>query len=298
METRRLQHFVDIVNAGSISKAAVLAGVAQAALSQQLGILENEFRCTLLVRSRSGVQLTPAGQVLYREAQALLRRTADLKDLVKREATEISGVVSLGLTAANINLLVADLLPKVRTSYPGIQLRIHERMTGDLADGIVQGQFDLATLAQEESRAGVESRKVYSEALFAVAATALSPGAETTLVDLARLPLILPTGKQTLRGRYDTLFAQAGTAPLVVAETDSVHAMKAAVLAGTGLAILPRSLWRQEEAAGRVRLTAITDQQLRIDVWLATRGPPQSEAIAAVAFLVNAAFARASAGGT
>lgn len=295
METRRLQYFVDIVNAGSISKAAVLAGVAQAALSQQLGILENEFRCALVVRSRAGVQPTPAGQVLYREAQALLRQTSELKHLVGREATEISGVVSVGLTTTNVNRLVAALLPEVRRMYPGVQLQIFERMTGDLAEGIVQGQFDLATLANEERRGGVESTEVFSEELFAVASPSLSLGTEITVADLARLPLILPTGRQTLRGRYDALFAQAGVRPLSVAETDSVHVMKSAVLAGACVAILPRSVWEDEVADGRVTLTTVVDQHLRHQVWLASRKRPHSEAVTAVGFLLRRAFARASA---
>ncbi|MEP2814434.1 MAG: LysR family transcriptional regulator, partial [Alphaproteobacteria bacterium] len=42
METRRLEYFVRIVDAGSISRAAQDLGLAQPALSQQLAILEQD----------------------------------------------------------------------------------------------------------------------------------------------------------------------------------------------------------------------------------------------------------------
>ncbi|HSV78169.1 MAG TPA: LysR substrate-binding domain-containing protein [Ramlibacter sp.] len=292
METRRLQYFVDIVDAGSISKAASLAGVAQAALSQQLGILENEFRCRLLVRTRTGVQLTSAGQVLYREAQDVLRRTSELKDLVRREATEISGVVSLGFTTGNVNLLAIDLLRQVRQLYPRVLLRVLEGMSGDLAEGVVNGQLDFATLAHEETRAGVESRAMLSEPLFVVASPSLCLASEITIAELARLPLLMPTSWQTLRGRYDALFNQAGVQAHYVAETDSVHFMKTAVLAGAGVAILPGSAWGEEHADGRVTLTAISGNSLMHHVWLAKRRPPHSDAVAAVEVLLVRAFAR------
>jgi DNA-binding transcriptional LysR family regulator len=294
METRRLQYFVEIVNAGSISKAASLAGVAQAALSQQLGILENEFRSRLLVRSRTGVHLTPAGQVLYREAQDVLRRLSELKDLVRREATEISGVVSLGFTTGNVNLLATDLLQQVRQLYPRVLLRVLEGMSGDLAEGVVNGQLDFATIAHEERRGGVESREMFSEPLFVVAAPSLRLASQMTVAELARLPLLMPTSRQTLRSRYDALFNRAGLQAHCVAETDSVHFMRTAVLAGAGVAILPGSAWREEKADGRVTLTAISDNPLTHQVWLAKRKPPHSDAVTAVEALLIRAFAQAA----
>ena len=54
MDTRRLRYFVQIVDSGSITRAAAVSGVAQPALSQQLAILENDLKVKLLDRSVSG----------------------------------------------------------------------------------------------------------------------------------------------------------------------------------------------------------------------------------------------------
>ena len=58
MDSRRLRYFVQIVDSGSITRAAAVTGVAQPALSQQLAILENELNSYLRYELREEV---PAG---------------------------------------------------------------------------------------------------------------------------------------------------------------------------------------------------------------------------------------------
>ncbi|PRA11442.1 LysR family transcriptional regulator, partial [Brevundimonas sp. MYb27] len=44
MDTRKLSYFVQIVDSGSITKAAAALHVAQPALSQQVSALENDLK--------------------------------------------------------------------------------------------------------------------------------------------------------------------------------------------------------------------------------------------------------------
>ena len=76
METRRLQYFIEVCKAGSMTRAATRLDLSQAALSQQIAILETEFKTRLLDRSRTGVKATAAGEMLLREAQIILRQVA------------------------------------------------------------------------------------------------------------------------------------------------------------------------------------------------------------------------------
>src|SRR5512138_90510 len=94
MDSRRLRYFVQIVDSGSITRAAAASGVAQPALSQQLAILENELKVKLLERSVSGVTPTAAGKILYTRAQTILRQYEELREAVHREVQPLSGVVS------------------------------------------------------------------------------------------------------------------------------------------------------------------------------------------------------------
>lgn len=64
--------FIEIINNGSITKAAERLHVSQSALSQQIKSMENSFGCRLLDRSNQGVSMTPAGELVYQRAQEIL----------------------------------------------------------------------------------------------------------------------------------------------------------------------------------------------------------------------------------
>ena len=64
MDLRRLRLFLSVVDHGGFTAAAAAIHVAQPALSLGVRELEQELGATLLVRSRKGVVLTPAGDAL------------------------------------------------------------------------------------------------------------------------------------------------------------------------------------------------------------------------------------------
>jgi len=64
-----------VVLSGSISRSTRITGLSQPTISQQLAKFEEEVGAQLLYRRRSGsVDLTPAGEFWFRQAQDLLRR--------------------------------------------------------------------------------------------------------------------------------------------------------------------------------------------------------------------------------
>ena len=89
MKLRQLRYFVTIVDAGSFSRAAQVAHVAQPALSQQIADLEDQLGVSLLQRSARGVNATAAGERLYVEASAILRRVERLPEVVRGQCEEV-----------------------------------------------------------------------------------------------------------------------------------------------------------------------------------------------------------------
>src|ERR1700754_1214901 len=88
MQFRQLRYFVKIVEAGSFSRAATVVHVAQPALSQQVAELEERLGVTLLQRSARGVLPTAAGEILYKEASALLHQLDQLPGIVRSKDSE------------------------------------------------------------------------------------------------------------------------------------------------------------------------------------------------------------------
>jgi DNA-binding transcriptional LysR family regulator len=292
METRRLRLFVEIVNSGSISRAATLLGMAQAALSQQLAILENEFKAKLVNRTSTGINVTSAGDSLYREAQIILRQVEHTVGAVRSLSGQVNGHVSIGLTVSTAAFLAVPLLDAMRSHYPHVRLEISDGLSGDLTNRLLHGQIDLASLYRQETRAGITACPVMCEKFSLISSVQCDLGETIRVADLHNLPLLLPSSRQVLRPYYDALFAEHDVQPLIVAESDSITVLKSAVLAGLGSAILPPYLWADELKTGRVRSTRIADANLDRTVWLCRAAQPGNPEVDAVHDLILSTTAR------
>ena len=98
MQLRQLRYFVEIVEAGSFSRAAAIIHVAQPALSHQIAALEQEIGVSLLHRGPRGVRPTAAGEMLHREAASILRQMEQLPPKVRSTGGVTEGTANLGMT--------------------------------------------------------------------------------------------------------------------------------------------------------------------------------------------------------
>src|SRR5664279_1254648 len=79
VDLRHLRYFVNVVDMGSLSKAAGTLSISQPSLSQQIAGMEYELGVPLLLRSATGVRPTDAGAKLYRHARVVLRQMQELE---------------------------------------------------------------------------------------------------------------------------------------------------------------------------------------------------------------------------
>ncbi|MCD2514295.1 LysR family transcriptional regulator [Comamonas endophytica] len=277
MELRQLRYFVRIVEMGSMSRAARELDVVQSALSQQITRLESELAVRLLQRTPRGVVPTEAGVAFFREAQLALRHADQAVRSARR--SRLSGSVSLGLAPTTATILALPLMRAMRARYPDVRLHLVESMSGHLAEMLNARALDMAVLFDSrlhgseggQPRPGGRRWQVHpliEEQLYLIRSLRHPQGgalpAAMALGDLAREPLILPTGQHGLRSTLDTAFAQARFTPHVVLEVDSLSMVMAAVDAGLGSTLQPwAAMSRFEDAAQRFDSALITDRDAR-----------------------------------
>src|SRR3954464_8687974 len=86
LDTFQLKTLVAVVDAGSLTAAAPLVFLSQSAVSEPKRKLEERVGLPLLVRSKAGVQPTPAGQRLLSHARQMLAISDEARGDVHREA--------------------------------------------------------------------------------------------------------------------------------------------------------------------------------------------------------------------
>ncbi|RZT39152.1 LysR family transcriptional regulator [Cupriavidus agavae] len=255
MHQRHLRYFVGIVDAGSFSRAATLIHVAQPALSQQIADLEQELGVTLLHRSARGVRPTPAGELLYKEASAILQQMDRLPDLLRSLGAAPQGVVRLGMSSTLASVLAGSLIETCRAQLPKVTLQFTAANSLQLRERLHAGSLDIALAFEDDDGAnvntGLHHLPLFRRRLSLIrrrGATGSDGGAgddadqaAVSIETLAALPLVLAIRPNVTRTLLDRAFTARGLTPQIVAETELFSGMMSAVLAGVGVAAIPAS---------------------------------------------------------
>jgi LysR family transcriptional regulator, nitrogen assimilation regulatory protein len=215
--------------------------VAQPALSQQIGELEEELGVRLLQRSARGVRPTVAGETLYREASSILRLMEQLPGKVRSAGGEAAGAVNLGMSSTLAAFLAGPFMETCKAALPKVALRFITGHSALVAERIEARTLDLGIVFEDGALPGMARRVLFRQRLFLVRRTPAAAGVESvSLAELAAQPLVLPAHPNVTRSLFDRVFAEAGLVANMAAEADTLFSVLSAVQSGIGETILPK----------------------------------------------------------
>jgi LysR family transcriptional regulator, nitrogen assimilation regulatory protein len=241
MQFRHLRYFVKIVEAGSFSRASTTIHVAQPALSQQMVQLEEELGLNLLQRSARGVRPTAAGEVLFREASAILRKMEQLPNVVRSSGGEAEGVVGLGMTSTLLATLTGPLIDACKAAVPKVTLKLAIADSLMVKARVEANTLDLAVVFEDELVSNFARKPLFRQRLYLVSRkTTPERAGPVSIAELGERPLVLPSSTNITRTALDRAFIAAGVSPNVVAEADVISNILSTVRTGIGDAIIPK----------------------------------------------------------
>ena len=227
MDLRQLRYFVGIVQAGSLSRAADQLHVAQSAISHHLASLESELDRQLVTRCAKGIQLTEAGSVFYRHAEAILRHLESAKQDAMSALNVPSGRVSIGFPIAWAAILGYELLARMRSAYPQVLLHLSDGYNSLLRERLLNGRLDIALLFAEQPERGIAVEPLLLEELFYV--TADQDNSAVRIADAAQRPLLMCGPNSVNRRVVQEAFNKYGVILAPVAEIDTLSTLRRAI---------------------------------------------------------------------
>lgn len=236
-----LRTFVTVFRTGSLSRAAALLGISQSTASAHVQALEGAVGHALFVRETGGVSATARGAELAREVAA---HVDALEDAVVPGAPSAPRPLHVGGAAEILSTLVVPRLPEVVAAV-GVPLRFVFGLADDLLDELAARSLDVVVSAVRPRLRGVAAVPAYDEEFVLVAAPAWAGRAleETPLVAYAEnLPIVRRYWRSVFERRPDSVD--------VVAVIPDLRGIRAAVLAGLGMSVLPRYLVETDLADG------------------------------------------------
>ena len=182
-----LSTFESAARLGSFTLAAAELGVTQAAVSQQIKVLEQELNTPLFLRAHRRVTLTPAGAAMALTVGGAFSQISELIDTLRQP--EVADTVAIGLTLAFNQFWLMPRLPDFRARFPHVRLRL---VADDAPMDLRQARLDVAIRFGKPPFEDAISLASRPECAFPVASPALlarlNMNAETA--DILQMPLI------------------------------------------------------------------------------------------------------------
>src|SRR5579875_3370710 len=258
----QLRGFVAVADERHFGRAAERLAMTQPPLSRQIQKLERAVGARLFERDNRKVELTPAGEAFLVEARRLLALAESAPDLARRISAGSAGTVRIGFTAASAYAVLPDLLRRLRSELPDIDLVLSEMVTRQQLNGLQAHELDLGLARGPFDRDVFASRVIHREALQ-VAVPQDRPLASRrkplTAQELRGEPVIMHSAEQA-RYFHDLVVRLVEIDPASIEHTvDQVLTMMLLVSAGLGIAFVPVSVSRLGIAGVRL-LPLATDQ--------------------------------------
>ncbi|CAN7731794.1 LysR substrate-binding domain-containing protein [Variovorax sp. LjRoot130] len=272
MNVATVRLFLEVLEAGSLSKVAARRQTVQSHISRQISDFEAGFGGPLFRRTGRGVEPTELGERAAVRLRSWLLETDRLAQELREESGKLLGEVRLGVIPSAAHPLMTRLFGRLQVEHPGIRLNIAEAQGTELNTMLDSGAVDMAILFRFNRPSGHE------EKLLSVAHTYLiaAPGDELTkepTVNFSRLSglrLVLPRRPSHWRNALDEAARSLGFTLMPVAEVDSLTMQKELVAHTAGLYSMmgPYSI-AEELQRGRLQASKLVKPDLFRHVTLA-----------------------------
>lgn len=228
MNLANVKLFLEVAEAGSLSKVAARRQTVQSHVSRQITDFEQRCGGRLFRRTGRGVELTDLGTRAAARLRAWLQETERLEEDLRSEASAISGSVRLGIIPSAAHPLMTRLFERLRAEHPGIRLDIAEAQGTELDAMLDGGAVDLAILFRFQRPSAREERALCVAGTYLVSAPgdALTRSPTINFSKLKGLQLVLPRRPSHWRNALDETARSLGFKLEPVAEADSLTVQK------------------------------------------------------------------------
>ncbi len=225
-----LLYFIEVAATSNVSRAAERLGITQPTLSLSLQRLEALVGQRLLIRSKRGVELTPAGKLFSNQAQKIHQDWTMLQSSLQRASSEVKGHIRLGAHASVAHFSWAKILPKVLVDNPELEISLVHDLSRKITEGILSLKIDMGVVVNPHRHPDLILRKLCEDEVTLWQSKKIKPENEKILIcepDLLQSQDILRKLK-----RKKVEFSRTITSP----NLDVVASM---VAEGVGVGVLP-----------------------------------------------------------
>lgn len=245
-----MMSFAAVVNTGSFSAAAEQLNCSKAAVSRQIARLEAAVGLKLLTRTTRSVSLTPAGQELYGRCSRIIDEVNETNQIMAGMLTTPRGDLRINAPVVSTLFRITEIIPRFIKQHPAV--RVHVNLSDNKVD-LLHGAFDAAFWVGEPYDSALEAVKLreYDMVLAGAPEYFRRKRKPATPAELKDHDCIIET-HLSRPGEWQLSNSQTIAVSRGPLTSNSVRLTREAILAGMGIAYLPRFLLAEDLASKRL----------------------------------------------
>ena len=269
MDWDKLRIFHAAAEAGSFTKAGVLLGLTQSAITRRVQSLEEALGVELLDRNTKPLKPTAAGLRVYEQCRRVLREVDGLRELVASD-TAPSGVLRLGVPQSIGEVVLLEALRRLAGEYPELRAQVSSGWGSHLLARLENAELDAAVVLFPPS-------KVFPDDLGAtplgrvelcVVAARDSDVQARRLLDCYQHGWVLNPDGCGFRAGLQRALADQGLGLQLNLETFGSELQLGLVAEGRGLGLVPAPALARSRYREQLRVLQLEDFQPLIQLWL------------------------------
>ena len=273
MDLRQLRTFREVARHGGYTPAARRLKLTQPAVTAQIRTLEEALGVTVFRVVGKKVRLTDEGNVLLAHADRILDEAESAVEAVRAVRGLTLGRVSIGASTTPGIYILPESLARFRKLHPGIGVTLQVANTREIEQRVADADLDVGVVGQDVHHRGLSVERFSDDCLVAIAPPK-HPLARRRRID----PRVL--GGEGFLAREEgsatwdvtlSWFRRRGVELRTVMDLWSPEALKHAVAAGLGLAIISEHAVRWELADRRLARLDVRGLPIKRPLWLVSR---------------------------
>jgi DNA-binding transcriptional LysR family regulator len=258
---------LEVVRAGSLTRAAERLCMVQSNVTARIKSLERAAGVPLLVRHARGVKPTTAGEAALKLAQ---RTNAVLDDL--RFTFGQSQRTAAKLRLGAIETVAATHLPAVVSSFgaqhPNVDVSVQTGSSSALLKQLQDGELDVAFVSRAAKIAGLREQVAFRDELVVVTPKAAEPLAKLLATEGPPLKVLVQRLGCSYTDRLVTHLGQTSSRRYRLLELGTLEGILRFVETGLGIAAMPRAFASSLGRSRRIRLSPLPRELRRLETYL------------------------------
>jgi len=279
MDLSDLKIFSAVVREGSVTSAAQRLFRVQSNVTTRIRQLEEDVGVSLFIRQGKRLHLSPAGQVLLDYADRLLALAEEARNAVQDPRPR--GIFRLGAMESTAAVRLPGPLNEYHRLYPDVVLELRTGNPPALSKALLAHELDAALVTLPIAEAVFEKVAVFEEEPVIVSAADTPAIGKGKNAYFPRTIIAFEHGCPH-RKRLEDWYALRHQMPERTIELGSYHSMLGCVVAGMGVALLPRSVLTTFPESKRLAVHRLPPGENRSRIVLIWRRNADSPNIAAL----------------